>query len=90
MPSAVRQRKAKQPQSEPSTLSPTGKPSLARHASWHEAATEHVMSRRRYALLFGVLIGIASVAAVQFVYLEKPLPDMMSLPKEQVQTALLA
>lgn len=84
---ALRQRKGKQPH-DGSSASAGGnsgnRKTLQRSQSWHQAAAEHVLSRRRYSLLAGVLLGIASVFVAHAVYYDRHIEDMLPIPSETV------
>lgn len=88
---AMRQRKGKaQNRSSSGTAagSSGSESTLKRSQSWHETAANHVLSRRRYFLLFGVLLGVAGVITTQIVYLDQPIEDMMPITKESVRLCL--
>ncbi|TMW59719.1 hypothetical protein Poli38472_004788 [Pythium oligandrum] len=60
--------------------------SLQRTDSWHAKAADHVLSRRRYFLLAGVLLGIAGFALLNSVNKEMPdMTDMIQLPAESMK-----
>lgn len=64
------------------------KNALTRSQSWHEAAAGHVLSRRRYFLLTGVLLGIASMFVARVLYLDQPIEDIIPIPSETVRRSL--
>ncbi|GLD97098.1 hypothetical protein PINS_up005781 [Pythium insidiosum] len=58
---------------------------LTRKQSWHEQATDHVLSHRRYSVLMGALLGIAGFALLNVLYLEHEMPEVMQLPAESMK-----
>ncbi|TYZ65085.1 hypothetical protein PybrP1_011606, partial [[Pythium] brassicae (nom. inval.)] len=55
------------------------------HKSWHAAAAGHVLSRRRYFLLSGVLLGVANMFVVRVLYLDQPIEDILPIPSETMK-----
>uniref|UniRef100_K3W971 Phospholipid:diacylglycerol acyltransferase n=1 Tax=Globisporangium ultimum (strain ATCC 200006 / CBS 805.95 / DAOM BR144) TaxID=431595 RepID=K3W971_GLOUD len=77
---ALRQRKGKAQKQGGSAPAP-----LRRSESWHDVAKTHVLSRKRYSVLFGVLIGVLGVfVTTQVVYFEQPIEDMIPIPTESM------
>lgn len=86
---ALRQRKGKSHAHDGTSSSSSSSASgshkkLQRSQSWHQAAAEHVLSRRRYSLLAGVLLGIAGMFVAHAVYHDQPIEDMLPIPSETV------
>ncbi|CEG44972.1 phospholipid-diacylglycerol acyltransferase plh1 [Plasmopara halstedii] len=53
--------------------------SLGRTESWHVRAADHLVTKRIYSILAGILIGVLAVTSFQRYYLEKPLLSEDSL-----------
>ncbi|TYZ62061.1 hypothetical protein PybrP1_013006, partial [[Pythium] brassicae (nom. inval.)] len=58
---------------------------LERAQSWHAAAAGHVLSRRRYFLLSGMLLGVASMFVARVLYLDQPIEDILPIPSETMK-----
>lgn len=85
----LRQRKGgKAPVASKSSDSSSSKQHLQRSQSWHAAAADHVLSRRRYFLLSGVLLGVASVFAARVWFSDQPIEDIFPIPSETVSEYL--
>lgn len=87
---ALRQRKGKSHHSQDgpaasSSSDHSGRKKLQRSQSWHQAAADHVLSRKRYTLLAGVLLGVAGMFVARVVYYEQPIEDMLPIPSETVR-----
>lgn len=82
----LRRRKAKENTATTNDTGDLAMPPLKRSASWHTKAADHVLSRRRYSLLAGVLLGVAGFALLNLLYFEHQNPGSMSqLPSESIR-----